>query len=205
MRAWGMRCHLILKALLAVAPRHTIVEESSEVLADNKLHSTSAVKACVVTPGAIEGEVAIVELTEELPRILVVVALVNPIELDNVVRKIASIALLLTENALSEVICVPLSKTIAIIFTAFDVGEGVLECGLIRRGNRSGDEIHLVYRSGHKGLGGGTELGRHLGLLGLLGLIGLQRMYNDAISLYYAKYNFNFFLRKIYLAYFIYY
>ena len=186
-----MRCHLILKALLAVAPRHTIVEESSEVLADNELHSTTAVKACVVTPGAIEGEVAIVELTEELPRILVVVALVNPIELDNVVRKIASIALLLTENALSEVICVPLSKTVAIIFTAFDVGEGVLERGLIRRRNRSGDEIHLIYRGG--GLGGGTELGRHLGLLGLLGLIGLQRMYNDAISLDYAKYNFNFF------------
>jgi hypothetical protein len=59
-----MRCHLILKAFLAVAPRHTIVEELSEVLADNEFHSISAVKACVVAPGAIEGEVAIVELTE---------------------------------------------------------------------------------------------------------------------------------------------
>jgi hypothetical protein len=53
----------ILKALLAVALRHTIVEESSEVLADNELHSTSAVKACIVAPGAVEGEVAIVELS----------------------------------------------------------------------------------------------------------------------------------------------
>lgn len=169
-----MRCHLILKAPVACGLIHTIIEESSEVLADNELHSTLAVKACIVAPGAVEGEVAIVELTEKLPRILVVVALVNPIELDNIVRKIASIALLLTENALSEVICVPPpSKTVAIIFTALDVGEGVLERGLIRRGNRSGDKIHLVYRGGHKGLGGGTEFGRHLGLLGLLGLIGL--------------------------------
>ena len=102
-----MRCHLIFKAPDACGLIHTIIEESSEVLADNELHSTLAVKACIVAPGAVEGEVAIVELTEELPRILVVVALVNPIELDNVVREIASIALLLTENALSKVICVP--------------------------------------------------------------------------------------------------
>jgi hypothetical protein len=162
-----MRCHLILKAPVARGLTHTIIEESSKVLADNELHSTVAVKACVVAPGAVEGEIAIVEFTEELPRMLVIVTLVNPIELDNVVREIASIALLLTENTLSKDICVPLSKTAASASAALDVGEGVFKRGFIRSGNRSGDETHLIYCSRCKGLGGGAKLRRHLGLLGL--------------------------------------